>query len=650
MANNIRLQAALDDKVSGPLDRIRGKIDTLGKSGAGKGILGGLAAGATLGAIGLVTGAVGALTDKLGEAQTAYREDEASQSRLRASLAANVPSYDGNTDAIEKVLAERMKLGFSDDAQRASLAQLVTRTKDSTKALDLQRTAMDLARLKGIDLESATNLIGRAYSGNVGALARAGIAVDKNATATEALAAVQKAATGQAAAFANTSEGRVAASQLKVGESMERVGMVVAKVSDFVLPILAEAFEQVVDVLGDVVAAIQKFLSENRIIVDYVTFVGGILVNVLGAALGIVGTAVGDMAKLVGIAFTAVVTIVQAVVGTVIGYVRNLMGIVAEIPGPWQEGAKAIKATLTEMQGNVESWGTNTSTLAGKTADDIVANTATGLAGGAQAVGDAAEEGLGDPLTDAVQTGRDAAVTIARKTPQDIADALRDKRTAWQKAVDQLKDDLENKMSTAAEIAKVKAELAGTNLAKGLKSKDPVVQAQAKATKKILTDRLTDLANDGTGYGWQLGMNYAAGIKNTTSAVAKAAAAIARQAFLNLRLASPAKEGPLSQDGGPEGWGEKLGMLYGKGLRAKMPDVGSMLGAVPALAGGSTLMAAGPFGRAATASGPGDTLHVHIHTLATPTAAQREELEQVLTPIVVNGLQRRRLLTRAGTF
>lgn len=602
--NTIRLAASLDDKVSGPLDRIRGKIDAMGKTGGGKGILGGLAAGATLGAIGLVSGAITGLVSTLGDAQAAFREDEASQSRLRASLAANVPAYNGNTDAIEKVLASRMRLGFSDDEQRASLAQLVTRTKDSAKALDLQRTAMDLARLKGISLEAATNLLGKAYSGNIGALARAGIAVDKNATATEALAAVQRAAAGQAEAFANTSEGKLAASQQRLGEAMEKVGSVMARIGDAVIPVLADAFVFLIDTVGAVAPVFES-------------------------VFGIVGTVVG-----------AAFDVVKGAVGGIIGAIRNVMDLAAQIPGPWQEGARAIAAELDGMQNSVESWGKATATGAGKAADDIVSNTAAGLAGGAGMVGDAAEEGLGDPIADGVEAGRVAAVKVASRTPQDIADALRDKRSAWQTAVDQLKDDLANKMSTAAEIAKLKGALVGENLRDGLKSKDPVVRAQAVATRDIILDRLGQLSGQTYDYGKNAMVNLIKGMTSKMLALEAAAERAAEIVSDNLRVRSPAKRGPLSRGGGPEGWGARFAELYGKGLAGSLPDIGAML-STP-----NTASAPASFG----SSRGGDTLNVTFQTLAVPSAAQRQELEEVLTPLVVSGLQKRRLLQKVGTF
>ncbi len=188
------------------------------------GILGGLGLGAGLGAIAVATAAIGKLTDVMGDAVAAALAEEKSIAKLDAALKANVEGYDGNTDAIEKTLKARMRLGFADDEQRESLALIVAATKDYDKALKVQRVAMDLSRLKGISLQAASEALIKVEAGQFRILKSLGIQLPKNATATEALAAVEKVATGQAEAYANTNEGKLLASQIRVGEALEKLG------------------------------------------------------------------------------------------------------------------------------------------------------------------------------------------------------------------------------------------------------------------------------------------------------------------------------------------------------------------------------------------------------------------------------------------
>lgn len=171
--------------------------------------------------------------DVLGDATQAALAEEVSIQKLGTALKANVKDWDGNTDAIERVLKARMDLGFSDDEQRDSLARAVVATNDVTKALDLQRAAMDLARLKNIDLSTATDALIKVEGGQFRALKALGIELKDGATATDALAAVQKAAAGQAEAYAETNAGKLLVSQVKVGEAMEKLGA-------FTLPLVVE--------------------------------------------------------------------------------------------------------------------------------------------------------------------------------------------------------------------------------------------------------------------------------------------------------------------------------------------------------------------------------------------------------------------------
>ena len=119
----------------------------------------------------------------------------------------------------------RTDLAFADDDQRASLQRLVSVTGDITKALELQRTAMDLARLRGMDLATAGDLIGKVYAGNLGTLSRYGIVLKKGTTATEALAEIQRRAAGCGRGVRRRRrQGRSARrAQLKVNNAMEEL-------------------------------------------------------------------------------------------------------------------------------------------------------------------------------------------------------------------------------------------------------------------------------------------------------------------------------------------------------------------------------------------------------------------------------------------
>jgi len=267
-------------KASSDLDRLRDKFERLQKQGA-KGFAIGVGAGVTTKALGLLGQAIGGVTDVLGDAVNAAVEEESSVALLGAALQANIKDWDGNTAAIEKVLTARMALGFSDDQQRESLRLLVAVTHDATKALAIQRIAMDLARFKGIDLAAATLALVKVENGQFTGLKRLGIALKEGATSTEALAAVQRVAAGQAETYANINKGKLEVSQVKLGETMERLGGIImpvvveamGKAADVALTVAdaVVSLEKDVDDLGDKVAKLADAAGANQSIWDVIT-------------------------------------------------------------------------------------------------------------------------------------------------------------------------------------------------------------------------------------------------------------------------------------------------------------------------------------------------------------------------------------------
>lgn len=228
--NTVRIRSQFDDQVSGKLDKLRDRFDTMGKSKGFKSLVMGVGVGVGAAAFTALSRAAGSAVDVIGDAIAAANEDAASIQKLGTALKANVAGWDGNTEAIERVMAARMALGFSDDEQRDSLAKLVVATKDATKALDIQRTAMDLARLKGISLEEASEALVKVEAGQYRMLKSLGIVLRDGADQTEALAAVQRAAAGQAEDYAETTEGKLLVAQVKMNEALEKFGKVIAPV------------------------------------------------------------------------------------------------------------------------------------------------------------------------------------------------------------------------------------------------------------------------------------------------------------------------------------------------------------------------------------------------------------------------------------
>src|SRR5574343_171469 len=246
------------DQLSPAIRSATGSLNNLKTSAGGFGdtILAGVGLGAGIGAFGLFTAAAAKAVDGLGDAVTRALEDEASVKRLTVALTDNIPAWNGNTGAIDAFVKKAEGLAFTDDQARDSLTQLAAVTHDLGRAMDDSRLAMDLARLRGIDLATATDMIAKAEGGNIGALRRVLPFIAANATATEALAAITKAAAGQADAFAETTQGKLVQSQIAYGEALERLGYTVMPAVGTAAGALAQQFEWIDRAINDISLAL----------------------------------------------------------------------------------------------------------------------------------------------------------------------------------------------------------------------------------------------------------------------------------------------------------------------------------------------------------------------------------------------------------
>lgn len=228
---------------------------------AAKGQLQGLdqqakATGTTLGGLGSSFGAIakaGATafvafkaldigTDFFAGAIQGAKDEEVGIDRLTASLKANVAGFNGSTDAIEQAISAREDLAFSDGELRDSLGSIVAVTHDVNRGLDVQNVAMDLARFKQVSLKDATQALVTVEAGRYRGLAQLGITLRQGATQTEALAAVEAVAAGQADKFGQTAEGAFQSASIAVHDLQEDIG------SDL-LPVIENAARGLHDVL-----------------------------------------------------------------------------------------------------------------------------------------------------------------------------------------------------------------------------------------------------------------------------------------------------------------------------------------------------------------------------------------------------------------
>lgn len=217
-------------------DEASAKLKTIGTNATNMGKQFGNAGKSMMAAGGAIVGALGA-TAKAAE------DERLNVAKLSQSLENVGVSYDDVKESLEGVIAAtQQKTGIADDAQREAMSSLIQITGSYDTALGLLPVALDLAKAKSIDLTTAAEILGKVNEGNTGILSRYGIVVGENATASEALAAINDRVKGSAEALASPLE----IMQANMGDIAEGVGTallpslneLITKLSNGLLPIL----------------------------------------------------------------------------------------------------------------------------------------------------------------------------------------------------------------------------------------------------------------------------------------------------------------------------------------------------------------------------------------------------------------------------
>jgi len=176
--------------------------------------------------------AVGAFTAVAGVATAAVAAaaaDEKSQKLLADQLIKSADATLAQVSATEAFIEQAMlATGIADDELRPAFGNLARATGDLEKSQRLFTLALDISAATGRDLESVTLGLGRAATGQIGALTRLGIPLDEGAKKSKDFGAILKTLEGQfggaAATAADTFSGRVKILKTSLGEVVESIG------------------------------------------------------------------------------------------------------------------------------------------------------------------------------------------------------------------------------------------------------------------------------------------------------------------------------------------------------------------------------------------------------------------------------------------
>jgi len=189
--------------------------------------------------------ALGASMTHLGESMTRYItlpivgglalatkaaiDEQKEMTLLSQALRVNAHATAQQVDQVERwITATQNATGIADDQLRPALANLVRATKDTGRAQQLLTAAMDISVGKGKSLEQVSMAIAKAYTGNVGALGRLGLAIkDAKGKTVDFDTAMRRAVRtfgGAAQAAAGTTAGKLAIAKAELRDVAESVG------------------------------------------------------------------------------------------------------------------------------------------------------------------------------------------------------------------------------------------------------------------------------------------------------------------------------------------------------------------------------------------------------------------------------------------
>jgi DNA-binding ferritin-like protein len=136
------------------------------------------------------------------------------------------------------------------------------------------------------------------------------------------------------------------------------------------------------------------------------------------------------------------------------------------------------------------------------------------------------------------------------------------------------------------DVSRIKSMLASKAMERGLNSQDPEIRAKWRARKQYGLARLREVQEEAGTLGSGTTTAYAEGLDAPSALAAistglDTVAGVVRSFF---KLSSPAKEGPLSERGGPEGWATDMVQKMARGARAGIPALAQAMGDVAGVA------------------------------------------------------------------
>ena len=186
----------------------------------------------------------------------AATDDQESQKKLADQLRRTMEATDDQIRSVELFISkQQMLVGVSDDELRPALSALARATGDITFAQENLGLALDISAATGIELETVSVALGKAFNGNIGALTKLGVPIDENVKKSKDLSSVVETLNtqfgGAAASAADTFAGRLQILKLSIGEAQEGIGYALLPIAEKLVAFLQDKVVPVIQAFAD---------------------------------------------------------------------------------------------------------------------------------------------------------------------------------------------------------------------------------------------------------------------------------------------------------------------------------------------------------------------------------------------------------------
>jgi phage-related protein len=348
----LRLESS---QMKSELESVKGQMAGLGggmstATGATKGLsgaMGGLMK--SLLPIMAATAVIGFLKDSA----KAAAEDNESQALLARQLEATTGATKAQIASVEEQIGSlEMMSGVADDKIRPAFAGLVRATGDTTKAMQLQKLALDVSAATGKDVSAVSHAMAKAINGNDAALTRMIPALKGNKDQMGYLiknfdGAAKKAADtnpykklGVAMDHIKEGVGRgllpimnvLAGIMVKIAPIFDMVGAVLEKLLDPVMKLVGMIMDVLMPPLNDLMDIFMELV--DQIMPPLNDFIQSILVpilGILGDALKFLMPIIKVIAGIIGKNLTISIKVVTAILKPFITIIKNVWNALAPL-------------------------------------------------------------------------------------------------------------------------------------------------------------------------------------------------------------------------------------------------------------------------------------------------------------------------------